>query len=409
MFNDPLVSIIIPVFNGTNYMREAIDSALNQTYKNCEVLVINDGSNDNDATEKVALSYGDRIKYYKKENGGVATAVNFGIDHMNGEYFAWLSHDDMFYPDKIENQMTAIKRSGNPYAICHGNFDSLEMETRKKTSINLLDIYTKEQLQDGCFAPIFLAIHGSTVLFHRDHFDRVGKYRTDLKATQDSEFLFRVMRGQKSVFVEKPLIIGRLHPEQGQKTMACHRVEYNEMFKFFCEELSDEEKCEMCGSVANFYYRLFELLDSSKPADTIIGYLKEKIDQYYDVDADTMSARKKIIDDYLNSIIPKDLEIYLFGGGYYGKVMARKLNSYGLTPNAIIDNDRKKHGNLIEGILCCGLEDIKMSVDKMLVIIAVSGDVKDIRNQLEAFGVKHILTYREMDQVLFKILPPRCR
>ena len=72
----PKVSIVIPVYNGANYMREAIDSALNQTYKNIEVIVINDGSIDNGETDRIARSYGDRIVYVKKENGGVSSALN---------------------------------------------------------------------------------------------------------------------------------------------------------------------------------------------------------------------------------------------------------------------------------------------------------------------------------------------
>ena len=88
----PLVSIIIPVYNGANYLREAIESALGQTYGNCEVLVINDGSNDHGETEREALKFGDRIRYFKKENGGVASALNLGIRKMRGEYFSWLSH-----------------------------------------------------------------------------------------------------------------------------------------------------------------------------------------------------------------------------------------------------------------------------------------------------------------------------
>ena len=60
---NPLVSIIIPVYNGSNYLREAIESALSQTYKNCEVIVVNDGSNDNNATHDVALSFKGQIKY----------------------------------------------------------------------------------------------------------------------------------------------------------------------------------------------------------------------------------------------------------------------------------------------------------------------------------------------------------
>ena len=92
---DPKVSIIIPVYNGANYVSEAIDSALAQTYKNIEIIVVNDGSSDDGATEKIAKSYGDRIRYFAKENGGVSSALNFGIRQMTGEWFSWLSHDDL--------------------------------------------------------------------------------------------------------------------------------------------------------------------------------------------------------------------------------------------------------------------------------------------------------------------------
>ena len=97
----PLVSIIIPVYNGADYVAEAIDSALNQTYKNIEIIVVNDGSNDNGKTEKIVLSYGEKIRYFSKENGGVSSALNIGIANMKGEYFSWLSHDDMYLPSKI--------------------------------------------------------------------------------------------------------------------------------------------------------------------------------------------------------------------------------------------------------------------------------------------------------------------
>src|SRR5579862_6874144 len=98
----PLVSIVIPVYNGANYLRAAINSALAQTYKNIEVIVVNDGSRDDGQTDAIAKEYGDRVRYFSKENGGCGSALNFGIANMRGDYFSWLSHDDTYLPRKIE-------------------------------------------------------------------------------------------------------------------------------------------------------------------------------------------------------------------------------------------------------------------------------------------------------------------
>ena len=105
----PLVSIIIPVYNGANFLAQAIDSALSQTYDNIEILVINDGSTDNGATEQIALSYGNKVRYFNKRNGGVSSALNLGIEKMQGEYFSWLSHDDLYEPEKIKKQIEVLQ------------------------------------------------------------------------------------------------------------------------------------------------------------------------------------------------------------------------------------------------------------------------------------------------------------
>ena len=117
--NHPLVSIIIPVYNGSKYMCEAIESALSQTYDNIEILLINDGSADGGKTEEIALSYGNKIKYFYKENGGVSSALNFGIKNMKGEYFSWLSHDDSYEPKKIEKQILSLQDKKKCVSICN--------------------------------------------------------------------------------------------------------------------------------------------------------------------------------------------------------------------------------------------------------------------------------------------------
>ena len=115
----PLVSIIIPVYNGSNFLAQAIDSAIAQTYQNIEIIVVNDGSCDNGETERIALSYGEKIKYIKKENGGVSSALNVGIREMKGEYFSWLSHDDLYTEEKIAKQIECLnEQDDNTIIVC---------------------------------------------------------------------------------------------------------------------------------------------------------------------------------------------------------------------------------------------------------------------------------------------------
>jgi glycosyltransferase involved in cell wall biosynthesis len=94
----PKVSIIIPVYNGEDFLSQAINSVLAQTYQNIEVIVVDDGSTD--GTRQIIESYGKKIIAIHKSNGGVASALNVGIQHATGEYIAWLSHDDIFYRKK---------------------------------------------------------------------------------------------------------------------------------------------------------------------------------------------------------------------------------------------------------------------------------------------------------------------
>lgn len=394
----PKVSIVIPVYNGTNYMKDAIDSALNQTYENCEVIVVNDGSTDEGATALAAKSYGDRIRYFEKENGGVATAVNLGIQKMTGDYFAWLSHDDMFVPDKIEKQIKAAEVAGISNAIVHSNFAFWYVEDDRHVHVDWLQQYYREQLENSCFAPIFLAIHGSTVLIHRSHFERVGLYDTKLKATQDSEFLFRVMRGQRSVFVSDSLMISRIHKEQGQQTMSCHSREYNEMFISFCEILSDKEKEELCGSVKNYYYRLYLLLKYSRPANDILDYLKEKLRSLQGRDEEFSGL--KILEKWFKKNVR---EIYLFGAGQMGQETRLTLASYGIDICGFIDNAKEKQGTQIHGKTCY-LPEYLRGRDHILVVVSMM-DTDEVVRQLQAMNVENVILLGELKKALFFVEP----
>lgn len=214
----PKVSIIIPVYNGSNYLAEAIDSALAQTYKNIEVIVVNDGSNDNGKTEAIAKSYKDKIRYFYKPNGGVSTALNLGIEKMTGEYFSWLSHDDLYFPDKIESQIKFISRAKERKRIVlFGDYDLVneESKTFKKVKIKKFSSSKiKLELIQSC------PIHGCTMLIPKALFLRVGLFDEKLKTSQDYDLWFKMANHAKFIYMNKRLVKSRIHSEQGTRSMS---------------------------------------------------------------------------------------------------------------------------------------------------------------------------------------------
>ena len=117
-----LVSIVIPVFNGARMVGEAIESALAQSWPFVEVIVVDDGSSDGGATQRVLAGFGDAIRVVTKPNGGVATALNAGIAAMRGDWFSWLSHDDVYHPMKVERYLASLQTVPGP-AVAFGDVD----------------------------------------------------------------------------------------------------------------------------------------------------------------------------------------------------------------------------------------------------------------------------------------------
>jgi len=214
--NIPMVSCVIPVYNGANYLREAIDSALNQTYPNIEVIVVNDGSTDGGATEAIALSYKDRIRYYRKENGGVSSALNYGIRVMKGNYFNWLSHDDIHLPQKIEKQMEAVlAHKGNRPVICVCNYFLIDEKGREfaRAPEQLEQHFRRSPL---CFlgGETTLMIDGDATLIDKEVFTSCGLFSESLFASQETDMWFRSLEVADFVFITDYLVAYRSHPQQ---------------------------------------------------------------------------------------------------------------------------------------------------------------------------------------------------
>lgn len=236
---NPKVSIVIPVYNGAKYLREAIDSALAQTYKNIEVIVVNDGSTDGGRTEEIAKSYGDKLRYYHKENGGVASALNLGIREMRGEYFSWLSHDDAYYPNKVEVQISYLKNEdGN--VILYSDYDLIDSQS------NFIRTEKIGHIEPQDFRQALITghpIHGCTALVPKVCFDETGLFHEKLKVVQDYDLWFRMAKKCEFKHIPEVLIKWRIHPEQGTHSMESIRIdECNDYYIECLNEIWDNEK-----------------------------------------------------------------------------------------------------------------------------------------------------------------------
>lgn len=143
----PLVSVIIPVFNVLPYLREALDSVINQTYKNLEILIVDDGSTDGSGEVCDEYLSDPRVIVIHQENKGLSGARNTALDRMTGEYVAFLDSDDAFMPEMIEKTLEAITRSKAEmsvcgYFACETNSQMTEKDVTKHRSL----IFEKEQL-----------------------------------------------------------------------------------------------------------------------------------------------------------------------------------------------------------------------------------------------------------------------
>ena len=241
----PLVSIIIPVFNGSNFLQYAIDSALQQTYRNIEILVINDGSSDKGKTELIALSYGKKIKYFKKKNGGVSSALNFGISKMKGDYFSWLSHDDVYMPNKIKEQVSFLQKCTIPNAIVYSDF-LLFSEDPVKTKKYKITPPSPDSFRYAITVNSFL--NGCSLLIPKVVFDECGIFDIKLKHTQDYDMWFRASNKFKFLHLNKVLVKSRIHNDQDSNKYKRDAInEISLMIQGFLKELKNDEIIKATG------------------------------------------------------------------------------------------------------------------------------------------------------------------
>ena len=330
--NNPKVSIIIPVYNGSNYLKYAIDSALAQTYKNLEIIVVNDGSTDEGKTKAIAESYGKKIIYLEKENGGASSALNLGIKNMTGEYFSWLSHDDMYYPNKIEKQIEEINKYDNK-TILFSNYDYINPEGKKMKSVYLNH---KLLIEKPDYAVLKSNIGGITLLIPKDAFDEFGDFDLSMRCTQDYDMWFKMLKSYKFVHMEDILAMTRIHSMQDSNTSPRMLIEGNKLWVDMTKEYPIEKKKQLEGSEYAFYKEMENFLTTSPYNQAV-----EEINK----------LSKEILNKYKKELKEKSITVIIVDNGKaIDKTISSIKNQTFKNIEIVIEKDSSKRNKILKEI-----------------------------------------------------------
>lgn len=197
----PLVSVVVATYNMGHYLPHAVRSALAQTYRNIEVIVVDDGSTDDTATVVQPLLADPRVRYVPKPNGGQASAKNRGIQEARGEFVAFLDSDDAWEPEKLALQIPLFLASPR-VGVVYARYVEMDEQGR------LGQVSTNQFHRGHVSGPmlVFNFIGFSTSVVRRECFDRLGIFRDDLGMGIDYELWLRLSAAWEFDFVDRPLV-----------------------------------------------------------------------------------------------------------------------------------------------------------------------------------------------------------
>ncbi|MGB3266081.1 MAG: glycosyltransferase [Microcoleus sp.] len=225
----PRVSVIIPAYNCERYIARAVESAINQTYKDWEIIVVDDGSTD--STSQVLDVYRDIIQYVYQENQGAAIARNRACEIAKGEFLAFLDADDFFLPEKLAKQIACFEADPSLGMVQNGWL--MVDETGK-------DIYASVPWEESpnldleAFV-LFKSVRPSAMMLRREWWERLGGFDPRFPPTEDLDFALRLtLKGCKCAWLKEVLTCYRQHDKNlmsgGQKVMKSMEIVMEQFF-----------------------------------------------------------------------------------------------------------------------------------------------------------------------------------
>jgi len=240
------VSIIIPIFNAEKYIEECVNSALDQTYSNCEIIAVDDGSTDNSL--KLLEKFSDKIKVIHKKNGGTPTALNVGIKNMSGDWFKWLSADDLLKENAVEVFLKeSYEITDKESCIFYSNYDLINNSGKMikqftEPNYNTLSLFDRNVILLDHFYG-----NGTTSLIHKSMFERYGLFDEKIGFQEDYEFWLRccLLHGCRLHLIPQNLAQYRIHDEQLTHTKIDESLSHaDDVRSFVLDKLPKDKKSE---------------------------------------------------------------------------------------------------------------------------------------------------------------------
>jgi glycosyltransferase involved in cell wall biosynthesis len=249
--NMPEISVIIPVYNGEKTIQETLESVFNQTFSDYELIVINDGSTD--FTLKILSHVKDsRLKVFSYPNGNQAVSRNRGISHASGKYIAFLDADDLWTPDKLEQQFEALQAHPEA-AVAYSWSDYIDETSQflRRGSYKTIN---------GNTYPYFLLANilenGSNPLIRRQALVEVGNFNPDFTPAEDWDMWLRLAKQYQFITIPKPQILYRQSSQSASANVLRLETGSKKVIEQAFSQVPDSLKPLKKRSLANIYKNL---------------------------------------------------------------------------------------------------------------------------------------------------------
>ncbi|MFK3936219.1 glycosyltransferase family 2 protein [Alkalihalobacillus sp. NPDC078783] len=215
----PLVSVIIPCYNCEKWIAETIASVFNQTYKNIEIIIVDDGSTDN--TKSIVKNIKDVI-YYFQDNSGPSAARNLGIEKSNGKYIAFLDSDDLWNEDKLLKQINFLENNPDVHLV----FTNVTLinETGKVLYTHYNKVPTEKSELIRKFYEGEIVMNTPTILARGDSINYIGGFNENLPLREDHYFLMKMANVFKIVHFKEALVKRRVNDQSLSSTVDSEKV-----------------------------------------------------------------------------------------------------------------------------------------------------------------------------------------